>query len=148
MVHEKQRFLKKMLAANKRDRQLVAYEIHDTFLQDVIGALMFLDTFHDVRQRAGEEGLEALTTARKLLRKSIDEARTMISGLRPPIIDEQGIVAAVQYLISEMNARGLEIQFEHAMSIERLDAPIESAVFRIVQEALTNLERHSGSRYG
>ena len=71
---------------------------------------------------AGEEDLEALTTARKLLRKSIDELRTMISGLRPPIIDEQGIVAAVQYLISEMNARGLEIQFEHAMSIERLNA--------------------------
>jgi signal transduction histidine kinase len=82
------------------------------------------------------------------LRKAIDEARRMIGGLRPPIIDEQGIVAAIDYLVSELKARGVQIHFHHALERDRLPALIENTLFRIVQEALVNLERHSKSDFG
>jgi PAS domain S-box-containing protein len=144
-LQEKQRFLERMLSTHERDRQLVAYEIHDSFLQDVIAALMFIDASYDTRHETGEQAIERLERARKLLRKSIDEARRMISGLRPPIIDEQGIVAAIEYLVNEWNSRGLKIHFLHALQVQRLNGIVEAAIFRIVQEALTNVERHSQS---
>ncbi len=147
-LQEKQQLLERLISTHERDRQLVAYEIHDTFLQDVIAALMFIDTYYD-RQSSGDEArLEPLEQARKLLRKSIDEARRMINGLRPPIIDEQGIVAGLEYLVNEVNARGLEIRLVHKMNLERLTPTLEAAIYRIVQEGLSNIERHSKSRFG
>lgn len=146
-LQEKQRLMERTLSAHQRERQLVAYEIHDTFLQDVIGALMFIDAAYDERRESPEKALERLDRARKLLRKSIDEARRMISGLRPPIIDEQGLVAAIEYLVNELNSRGSDIHFQHAMHVQRLTTAVEGAIFRIVQEALSNAERHSKSRY-
>ncbi|MEX0977837.1 MAG: PAS domain S-box protein [Pirellulales bacterium] len=146
-LRRKHRFMEQTLALGERDRKLVAYEIHDTILRDVIGSLMFLDA---ARENRGTENENAhrLDQARKLLRNCIDEARRMISGLRPLIIDEQGIAGAVDYLVNEFNGRGLDIRFTHAMQCERLAADLESAVFRIVQEALSNLERHSQSSKG
>jgi signal transduction histidine kinase len=70
----------------------------------------------------------------------------MISGLRPPIIDEQGVAGAVDYLVSEFNARGMAIRFTHDMPTDRLFPDLETAIFRIVQEALANVERHSQSK--
>jgi PAS domain S-box-containing protein len=147
----KQRFLERALAAQERDRKLVAYEIHDTILQEVIGALMFVDTMHENVTDATASAAETidvapLDQARRLLRKCIDEARQMISGLRPPIIDEQGVAGAVDYLVSEFNARGMQIRLMHDMPAERLFPDLETTIFRIVQEALTNVERHSQSK--
>jgi signal transduction histidine kinase len=145
-LRKKLQFMEQMLSAYQRDRQLMAYEIHDTFLQDVIAALMFIDAAYDLRRTAGEQDLEGLERARTLLRKSIDEARRMISGLRPPIIDEQGIVARIENLASEMRSRGLQVHFAHAIDRQHFEPIVESTIFRIVHEALTNVERHSKSR--
>lgn len=142
-LQERQRLLKKLLAVHERERQLVAYEMHDTFLQDVIGALMFVDGFYELREQAGASGLEPVDKARRLLRKAIDEARRMISGLRPPIIDEQGVVAAIEYLTNEAKRRGLDVRFERRGEIQRLPNTVEATLFRIVQESLKNWERHS-----
>ncbi len=149
----KQRFMERTLAAQERDRKLVAYEIHDTILQEVIGALMFVDTMYEhvaASKALAAKAIDAtpLEQARKLLRKCIDGARQMISGLRPPIIDEQGVVGAVDYLVSEFNARGMAIRFTHDMPAVRLFPDLETTIFRIVQEALTNVERHSGAKQG
>ncbi len=146
LLKEKQRFMERLLSAQERDRQLVAYEIHDTFLQGVIATLMYLDPSYEERGELAEQMGQRLKRARKLLRKSIDEARRMIRGLRPPLIDEQGVVAAIEYLINELNGRGMEIEFQHAIDLGRLDGEVEAAMFRIVQEALANVERHSKSK--
>ena len=83
-----------------------------------------------------------------MLRRSIDETRRLISGLRPPILDESGILAAVEYLICEHRERsGIDIMFKHNLQAVRLAPPLEIAVFRIVQESLTNACRHSGSDF-
>jgi signal transduction histidine kinase len=147
-LQHKQRLMEQALAAQERDRKLVAYEIHDTILQDVIGAVMFLDTVYEDKAAAARKIAEPLEHARKLLRNCIDGARRMISGLRPLIIDEQGIQGAIEYLANEFKSRGVEVQFSHSMKSRRLAPDLENAVFRIVQEALANVERHSGSGAG
>jgi signal transduction histidine kinase len=112
---------------------------------------MFVDTMYESAKdpaaaAAGTMDVAPLEQARRLLRKCIDEARQMISGLRPPIIDEQGVAGAVDYLVSEFNARGMAIRLMHDMPAERLFPDLETTIFRIVQEALTNVERHSHSK--
>ena len=83
----------------------------------------------------------------RLLREAMEECRRLISGLRPPILDEAGIVAAIDALVSEQRQRGgPEIEFLHRVDFDRLAAPVESAAFRIVQECLTNACRYSQSQ--
>ena len=72
----------------------------------------------------------------------------MISDLRPPILDQSGIVAAIKYLVEEGHGNGgLTIEFRHDTQIEHEDlaAPLEGAIFRIVQESLTNAAKYSQS---
>jgi len=131
-----------LLQVQEGERKLVAYDIHDGFVQSVIAAVMHLDALA-VDPSVLDRTREKLELPVKLLRDSIEEARRIISGLRPPIIDEQGLVSAIEYLIHERPNRETHVTFEHPENFQRLDAVIEGALFRIVQEALANVYRHS-----
>ena len=81
---------------------------------------------------------------RGLLRKAINEGRRMITELRPMIIDELGIVEALNYLVEEEQAsERLTVAFTHDVSFHRLDPMLEGTLFRIVQESLNNVRRHA-----
>jgi PAS domain S-box-containing protein len=139
-----QKLLQRLLVAHERDRQLTAYEIHDGFLQDITGALMHLESYRRLRASAADAANEEFDLALRLLRDSLTEGRGLISGLRPPIIDEQGIVAAIDYLISEQASGGTCcIEFRPQVTSRRFSAIVEGTIYRIVQEALNNIRRHS-----
>jgi PAS domain S-box-containing protein len=144
LLVREQEFLRRLLDLQERDRQLVAYEIHDGLVQEMTGALMHLEAFKhadDPQQR--ERDFDRGT---RLLREAVNEARRLISGLRPPVLDELGIIAAIEYLINEIRRDLGEIEFVHRTSFDRLVPALESAIFRIVQEALNNVRKHSDSR--
>jgi len=145
-VQKEQRLLRQLLDLHERDRQVLAYEIHDGFAQQLTAALFHLDVFDRLSNSNPEEARRNLEVARQAITRSIDETRRLISGLRPPILDELGIVAAVDYLINENRENGgPEIEFAHDVRLARLAPPLESAVFRIIQESLANACRHSQS---
>jgi PAS domain S-box-containing protein len=143
-LRREQEFLRRLLDLQERDRQLVAYEIHDGLTQDMAAALMHFEAFQ--HRAATREDQADFERGLNLLRESVNEARRLISGLRPPVLDEMGIVASVEYLVNEARSEELEIQFVRRTSFARLSRPLESAIFRIVQEALTNVRKHSGAR--
>lgn len=142
-----QKRTRQMLAAHERDRQLIAYEIHDGMVQDVTGAIMHFEAFRQKQPPQGEAARFDYDTGLQLLREMIGEARHLISGLRPPILDEQGLVAAIGYLVNEHRVRcKRKIQFVHDVRFEHLEPLLEGTLFRVAQEALTNVERHSQSK--
>ncbi len=143
-LRNEERLLRELLNLHERERRLIAYEIHDGLVQDVVGAHLALEGIAPRLENGETLAPGQLDMLRGLLRKSIDEGRRMISELRPMIIDERGIVEAIRYLISEHAQQGgLEVEFKHAVSFERLSPLLEGTMFRIVQEALHNVQRHS-----
>jgi signal transduction histidine kinase len=81
-----------------------------------------------------------------LLRDAVAEARRVISGLRPPILDDHGVVAALEYLVNESRPYIRQLDFIHKAFFGRLSPSSEAAIFRITQEALSNIRRHSGAQ--
>jgi signal transduction histidine kinase len=145
-VLKEQQLLRELLSLQEQERKLVAYEIHDGFVQQATAALMNFQGWVPLRERDPEQAQKVCDQGLKLLSDSVAEARRLIGGLRPPILDELGVVPAIEYLVSESKQRGtVDIEFEHCVEFDRLLPPLETAVFRIAQECLTNALRHSQS---
>lgn len=145
-LHRDQRMLKQLLEVHERERQLFAYEIHDGVIQQITGSLMHLEAFAEVGKPAAGAAGHEFEQGVQLLREAVADARRLLSGLRPPILDELGVIAAIEYLVAEARRFIATVDFVHDVSFQRLAPPLESALFRIAQEALNNTRRHSGAK--
>ncbi len=145
-LRSEQQLLRRLLDIQERERQTVSHEIHDGFLQYVITAKMTLEALAHQMAKSGHDVPEGCDQVKELLGKAIGEGRRMIGDLRPMIIDEKGIVESIHYLVAEETGdRTIDITFHHEVQFDRLDPMLEAATFRIAQEALTNVRRHSKS---
>jgi len=134
--------IKQSQASYKRNRSLLACEIHDGLAQKLAGVLMQLQAIKSAQQPP--QG--TLQTAIQILQDSINEVRRLMTGLRPPILDEAGLVAAIESVIRNIQQQdGPMIEFAANGQIERMSALLETGVFRIVQESLANACRYSQS---
>jgi len=145
-LQREEHYLRKLLQLQEDDRKLVSCEIHDGFLQDVTAAQLLLDTALPGLAQAAPAAQRLIERASELIRKGMREARQLIGDLRPPLIDDCGLVEAIRGLIAEERGRsGIQIQFFERVNFTRLDSILEGGLFRIVQESLSNAKRHSGS---
>ncbi len=139
--------LRRLLDLQERERQTITHDIHDGIVQFVVGAQMQVESCEATLDPLDRATAAKLSQASIHLREAVREGRRLISGLRPPIIDESGLVAAIEHLIGDLSRHeGSNVEFEHSDIDRKLPAFLETALFRIVQEALTNVARHSGSR--
>jgi PAS domain S-box-containing protein len=146
-VKEEQRHLRRLLEMHEQNRKLVAYEIHDGLVQSLVAARMLLEgAKHTIDNHGSDADKESCQGGFQLLGNAVDQARVLMGGQRPLILDERGLLAAIEYLVHEGEKySSAEILFTHDVKFERLAPPLETAVFRIVQECLTNARRHSQS---
>ncbi|MHB8862269.1 MAG: sensor histidine kinase [Pirellulaceae bacterium] len=145
-LRSEEELLRDLLELQDRERRMVAYEIHDGFIQDVVGARMILQGVRQSLITAAPTSLEAFDSVVSLLGRAVNEGRRLISELRPMIIDEMGIIDAVEFLVSEEESRGdIAITFTHRMERERLPAILQATIFRIARESLNNARRHGAA---
>lgn len=140
-LEQERTLLQKLLEIQERERQLVSYEIHDGLAQYLTGAMMHLAACEHAASDSPQA--EDLHEGLRLLRAATDEARRLISGLRPPALDELGIIEAVESLVDDARMEVADVRFHHALPARRLPADVETTIFRIVQESLANVRRHA-----
>jgi PAS domain S-box-containing protein len=135
----------RLMQSQDEERRRIARELHDGLGQYLVAVKMNLDV---VAMTAGETIAvpDNFTDAIKQIENAIAEIRTISHLLHPPLLDEVGLeLALIWYAEGFAKRSGITVNVEIAPSIGRLDMEIETALFRVVQECLTNVHRHSGS---
>ena len=142
-LEAEQELLRHTIEVQDQERQLVAYEIHDGLVQYVTGALMQLEAMQDNGgPLAATNTLESVVS---ILRRAVAEGRRLINGIRTPVLDGFGVLAALEQLVQEEERAHVRIELITDEELARMDSKIEEAIYRITQEALTNVEKHSRS---
>lgn len=133
------------LHAAEEERRRISLELHDDASQRLAAALMRLRLARGVDEPEAKDAV--LDEVRSELAEAADELRRYAQGLRPPALDELGLAAAVESHVRMLNTAGSPIITVDTGVVGRLPSPeVELALYRIVQEALTNAVRHSGAR--
>ena len=133
----------KLLRVQDDERRRIARELHDSLGQDLTAAKISLDM---LAQDSPSHSMH-LRDARQLVNRSIADTRTLSHLLHPPLLDEAGFVSAAKWYVEGFGTRsGIATKLHLPEHVHRLPRRTETALFRILQEALTNVHRHSGSR--
>jgi signal transduction histidine kinase len=131
----------RLLHMQDEERRKFSRELHDSLGQYLVGVKMSLDMVSRSRPMDG-----LLTGAIQLLDQSIAETRTISHLLHPPLLDEVGFASAAKWYIEGFSERsGIEVKLEMPENLARLPRPLELGLFRVLQESLTNIHRHSKS---
>jgi PAS domain S-box-containing protein len=137
----------RMMQIQDEERRHIARELHDSAGQVLTVLAMELSTLVRNAQEKAPEIAESAEQARELVHQLTSEIRTTSYLLHPPLLDEEGLQAAISMYVRGLAERsGLDITFDISEGFGRLPRDMELAVFRLVQECLTNIHRHSGSK--
>lgn len=137
----------RLLKVQDEERRRIARELHDSLGQLLSSVKMNLDQLAGPPTvRSAAETQELITTSAALIQESVAETRTLSYLLHPPLLDEFGLGSATKWYIEGFSSRSkIDVKIEIDPHFGRLPEEIELALFRVLQESLTNIHRHSGS---
>jgi signal transduction histidine kinase len=136
----------KLLGTQEEERRRVAYEVHDGLAQVAVAAHQNLQAFARRHAPESEKGRRELDLILKQVRATVSDARRVIANLRPTALDDLGLAAALSLEVDRLVEEGYRVNFEEYLGTERLPAEMEIALFRVAQEGLTNVRKHSGTQ--
>jgi len=133
-----------MIASQDHERRRIARELHDSLGQELSVAKMVAD---GIRQRPAESKDEVAAEVSTLIDHALQQVRSISHLLHPPMLDEAGLCSALNLYVEGFTKRsGIDTSIDvHPSNFPRLTPDLETTIFRIVQEALTNVFRHSGA---
>ena len=135
----------RILRAQDEERRRIAREIHDTTVQKLALLSMNLAQLKTPLNLA--KSLSTLDSSQELTSECVQELRTLSYVLHPPMLDELGLASALKIYVEGISQRsGVTITTDVDASVPRLDPEVEMALFRVAQEGLSNVLRHSGSK--
>ncbi|MFK7744064.1 MAG: cache domain-containing protein [Roseobacter sp.] len=138
------RLTQRVLDAQEEERGRVARELHDGISQILVGIRYALDTARRKLDRGDPTAVQPLGKGIETLGDAISEVRRISRDLRPGMLDDLGLGPAIKNLTDEFGERtGMATKFSTVVFRNRLDSNAKIALYRIAQEALTNVERHS-----
>jgi signal transduction histidine kinase len=146
--HELRRLSNSLIAAQDNERRRIARAMHDGLGQELSAAKMVLDGIlsqHDVPE---SQKTLAAADASSMLERALLQVRSLSHLLHPPLLDEVGLSSAIAWFLDGFTKRsgiGTSLDLQ-PLGLPRFSSELETAVFRILQEALNNVFRHSGAR--
>jgi PAS domain S-box-containing protein len=138
---ELQKLSGQLMRVQDEERRRISRSLHDELGQELVALKIQLDV-----QNAGLEG-QRLSPAIETVERALSKVRNVSYLLHPPLLDESGLLPALHWYFEGLQKRSeLRVAFDYKPAVfARLPSDIETAVFRVMQEALTNVYRHSGS---
>jgi len=147
LTHELQQSRERLVVAREEERRRLRRDLHDGIGPTLASLAQRIDTASYLVAEDPQRTTALLREVKGQVRTTIADLRRAVENLRPPVLDEFGLVAAVRnHLIPAQAHRGLAIQCIADEPLTSLPAAVEVAAFRIVQEALSNVVRHAGAR--
>lgn len=140
-------YLKQVLRAQEEERKRLSRELHDDTSQSMLLLIHRLDALaSDPANQISESVQEQLTELHGLLVETLDGIRRYAQELRPAILDDMGLIAALEWLAENINREGdTKVIVEVSGGGQELSIEAKLVLFRIAQEALSNVKRHSGA---
>jgi two-component system NarL family sensor kinase len=136
----------RLLQLQDEERRRIARDLHDVTGQKIALLSMSLDRLGRLVGPSDVEVEETFEDTRDVVRKIGEEIRTLSYLLHPPLLDESGLASAVRWYAEGFQKRsGIHLAVDIAPGLGRLSTEVETALFRVVQESLTNVHRYSGS---
>lgn len=136
----------RLMTMQDQERRRIARELHDGLGQELAVAKMVLD--NTVQEKSIQSESMACKEASSIIDRAIQQVRTLSHLLHPPLLDEVGLLSAITWYVDGLTERsGIQTSLDvQPREFPRLSPELETAIFRIVQEALTNVFRHSEAR--
>ena len=136
--------LRQVVEAQELERTRLARELHDETGQALTSILLGLKEVEQAVE--GEQGRAAVASLRELVVSTLQDVRRLAVELRPSALDDFGLVTAIERLADTYRQQaGVDVDLEASIGEERLPPEVETALYRIVQEALTNVSKHAGA---
>jgi PAS domain S-box-containing protein len=136
----------RLLQLQDEERRRLGRELHDSLAQSVLAVNLNLAQAAQSTDHFSQKTRHALDEARRLLQEMSQEIRTLSYLLHPPLLDELGLASAIKEYAEGFSQRSeIHVQLNLPAGFGRLSQDTETALFRIVQESLANVQRHSGS---
>lgn len=140
----RRQLLEKVIATQEDERRRIARELHDSTSQNLTSLLVGLRMMETHCSQCAAQS--KATDLRQVASKTLEEVHDLSMRLRPRVLDDLGLAAALERLVSEWQARH-KIPVDVAIQLDdRLPGEVETAIYRIVQETLTNIARHANAR--
>jgi PAS domain S-box-containing protein len=149
-LHELERSLRqlslRLLQTQDEERRRIGRDLHDSVGQYLVGLKMKLDSLKSSANRSERKDASQLAECSQLIDEAIKEVRTISYVLYPPMLEELGLKSAIPWYLEGFTKRsGIKTTFEVSPDFDRIPGDLELALFRVLQESLTNVHRHSGS---
>jgi signal transduction histidine kinase len=133
----------RLLRVQDQERRRIARDLHDGLGQYLAALKMNLDL---LQQREGSKAQSIWSDSQEILERCLTETRTLSHLLHPPMLDEAGFLSAARWYVEGFAKRsGIRVASDIPETFERLPSEVEVTLFRVLQEALTNVHRHSES---
>lgn len=139
---------RRLIEVQEADRRFLAGELHDQIGQNLTALGINLNIVcGQTLNQVDKKIMERLEDSLKLVEEVIERVRNVMSGLRPPVLDDYGLVAALRWYAERFSERtGVATLLQEEEFSSRLPLAVETALFRIVQEVLTNVAKHAQAR--
>jgi signal transduction histidine kinase len=141
------RLSSQFLRLQDEERRKIARDLHDSTGQNLVALATMLGQLRAFIPPRKQKSGRLLSECKALADRCIREARTLSYVLHPPVLEDAGLEDAIRDYVKGFSKRsGIQVELDLCPHLGRLDRDIELALFRVVQESLTNVHRHSGSQ--
>jgi len=138
--------LRRLIAVQENEKQTLCHEFHDGLIQYAVGALMICESYQARSTAHSAADTRDIEYAAESLRKGIEDGRRAIRGIRPAVLDDVGLSAAIEEILADWTDPSMQVTLTIDPQANRLPPELQTTLYRITQEALANVWKHSHSK--